>query len=118
MNQRIALGITVSALPVAAHASDFAILAVALGCLVITVLNIVLGIVATHISRRRGLPQAAPYLGVIVILLFIGVGLVMDEAKHMADSDFKGLMLMLIIPSALSFCVPLFVKTKKDSQSE
>jgi hypothetical protein len=118
MNKRVTAGLIVFFGPINAHASDFAILGVALGCLVIAALTIALGIAATRASRNKGRSQAAPYLFIIFFLVLIGVGLVMDESGHMADSDFVGMILTVLIPGVLSFAIPIFVKQQQSLPEE
>ncbi len=99
-----------------AMASDFAVLGVAIGSLLIAALNIALGCWAFISAKKKGYIEALPFLGIIVFLSFIGVGIVMDEAGHMSDTDTVGMLATVIVPGIIAFIAPLFVR--KDPASD
>lgn len=95
------------ALPSATYASDFSVLFVVLGVLLISVINAVISFKAAVIVVRQGINQAIGYLFSMLLLSLVGVTLIFNETRHMADSDFYGSLAILLTPAFLS----LFVMT-------
>jgi len=104
--------------PARVFASDFSVLGVALGSLVIAVILTGLGIKAFMVGRAKGRSAAAPFLVFVAILIFVGVVLVVDEAAHMAKTDFYGFLAAIVVPGALAFFVPILTARGAEETDE
>ncbi|WP_299083538.1 hypothetical protein [uncultured Paraglaciecola sp.] len=107
--------ILLSLVPMQAVASDFVILWVGLGSLIIAVLLIIIGLVAYSAKNRdkkRGL------LVVVIMLTLFGVLLIFDEASHMNDLDLYGMLATVLIPGLLAFLLPLCSLTKNGNKNK
>lgn len=101
-----------------AIASDFAGLGVALGSFIIAAIHIGLGFKACSVAKIKGHTKALPLLAVIGFLMFIGVGMVTDEAGHMSEGDTTGMLLMVIIPGVIALLAPFFIRKALPTQPE
>jgi hypothetical protein len=99
--------------PSFAYASDFTVLAVLLGALIISGGNIVLGLIASNRAYKGSLNDSVPYMVIIGVLMFIGFGMVMGEADHMSDGDTNGMRAMVIISGLIGMALPIVTKVIK-----
>ena len=93
-----------------AMASDFAVLGVAMGSLVVAALNIFLGVMAFKATRKKHYRDALPFLVGMLFLVLAGAGLIMDEAAHMSDTDVIGMLAAVITPLVVSLLALPFCK--------
>ena len=101
--------------PTILFASDFTKLFVALGCLFISFINLILGIITFVKSGKHKREKVLPYQIVILTFIIIAVYMLIDEANHMADSDFFGLLITILIPSLFGLITPFFRKAKNEN---
>ena len=113
VNRPLVPGLLFTMVPAFAQASDFTSVAVSLACFVIAIIVAALGFYATAASKQSGRTAAMPSLVGVVLLTLLGVGMVLGEARHMADSDFIGTLVVLLVPCFLSILVPLVVSPRE-----
>ncbi|WP_027363200.1 hypothetical protein [Desulfospira joergensenii] len=99
-------------LPSRAFASDFTILTVGLGSLLLSVFIIILGVKASFAARAAGTQKARPYMFVILFLVLLGIGIVINESGHMSGSDLTGMLAVILLPGFISFILPIVVGRK------
>jgi hypothetical protein len=96
-----------------AAASDFNVLWVGVGTLVIACMLIAIGIKASFVAKAKAKARCCviPYLFAILLLSEIGLAIVFDEKDHMSQLDTWGMFGMVLIPGILSFFIPLLLSS-------
>ncbi len=59
-------------------------------------------------ARKKSYMDALPFLVGIFFLVLMGVGIVMDEARHMSDLDTFGMLATIVAPAVISVIALLF----------
>lgn len=103
------IAIAASILPGTIYASDFALLQVGFGLLVIVVLIIIFGIIAAMVSQRE---KAIGFVILVIVSAVLGMAIVSTEADHMASGDYYGMLLAILLPGVISLIVPIFKLVK------
>lgn len=100
-------------MPGSAVASDFGPLIVGMSSFAIAMICVLFGVRAVHIAGSQTGRAAFPHLFCIVALEIIGIAAVLDEAAHLSDKDFFGMMLLLIVPGVLALVAPVLLSRFK-----
>ena len=98
-----------------AIASDFGILLVGLGSIIIAILLVILGVTAYSSNNRN---KKTVLMAGVFFLTLLGILLVIDEASHMNDLDFYGLLGTILIPGLLAFLLPLYSLRRRENKTK
>jgi hypothetical protein len=108
---RSLLAISISLVSVNAAASDFNVLWVGLGTLVIACMLIAIGVKAPFVAKAKARGEVIPHSFVIILLVGVGLAIVFDEKDHMGKVDYYGMLGLVLVPGILAFLVPLLLSS-------
>ena len=96
-------------------ASDFVVLQVGLGGFVLTGLIIFFGFKA---GTSKAKDRFMLYIFLVLILTFIGIGMVMEESDHMGDYDLWGMLGIIATSGLLALIIPLIIFIRGHDEAE
>lgn len=94
-----------------AFASDFSVLWVGLACIIVFIVNVILGVTLCLAIKRDRLGHRHPHMAIMIFVSLIALAIVADEAKHMSNMDTIGMIMLILGPVVVaSIIATLMIK--------